>query len=240
MDTSPPPVLEVIATSVEDARVAARAGADRLEVVSAMEHDGLTPDLDLMLRIREAVSIPLRVMLRPAPGFVISARDLHAVVATARPLRASGIDQFVFGFLTSDNALDLHSLHTLAEAVRPARWTLHRAFDHTPDPAHAFAACATLPGLDRILTSGGPHSLDAGLAALCDRASWQTPTLRWIAGGGLRAEHLPPLIVAGITELHTGRAVRHGHRWDAPVDETLVRYLAEALLGGVSQPSRSS
>ena len=229
MDASPPPVLEVIATSVEDARAAARGGADRLEIVSAMEHDGLTPDLDLSRRIRDAVSLPLRLMLRSHPGFTLSPASLDRLLTTAHHFRAAGFAEFVFGFLTPQRTLDLPSLHTLAAALQPARWTLHRAFDHTPDPAASLAACATLPGLDHILTSGGPGDLDAGLDALCRRAALQTPTLRWIAGGGLRIEHIPPLRAAGITAFHTGRAVRLHQRWDAPVDPAQVALLKEAL-----------
>ncbi|MGZ3499167.1 MAG: copper homeostasis protein CutC, partial [Vulcanimicrobiaceae bacterium] len=37
--------LEVIVTNAEEARLAAAAGADRLELVSAMDRGGLTPDL---------------------------------------------------------------------------------------------------------------------------------------------------------------------------------------------------
>lgn len=234
------PVLEVIATSVADARAAARGGAHRLEVVSAMQHDGLTPDPDLIRRIRDSVSLPLRVMLRPTPSFTISAPELDALADTARRLRAGGIDQFVFGFLTAERELDLSALQFLAAAIQSARWTLHRAFDHTPDQVRAFAQCDALPQVDRILTSGSSDSLDAGLESLCDRASWQTRTLRWIAGGGLRPEHVPSLRAAGIAEFHTGRAVRIQQRWDAPIDEALVRYVAETVLGGVSHPSRSS
>ncbi|CAA9263868.1 MAG: hypothetical protein AVDCRST_MAG77-2740 [uncultured Chloroflexi bacterium] len=242
-----PPILEVIATSVPDAVAAERGGADRLEVVSAMEADGLLPDLDVVRRLRDTVVLPLRVMLRLRPDFsagtgvmaVVShasvvmadGPDLEALCRAAGRLRAAGVDQFVYGFLTTGGSLDLDAMHTLYTAAAPAGWTLHRAFDHAADAATAFAACARLPGLDRILSSGSPYDLDAGLSALCARATWQTPMLRWIAGGGLRLEHIAPLRQAGITEFHTGRAVRHSHSWDAPVDEPLVRRLKEAVTG---------
>ena len=194
-----------------------------------MEHDGLTADLDLTRRIRDAVSLPLRIMLRPHPGFALPPASLDALLTTAHHFRAAGFDQFVFGFLTPAGRLDLPSLRTLAAALQPAHWTLHRAFDHTPDPAASLAACATLPGLDHILTSGHPDGLDAGHPTLLQRATWQPPTLRWIAGGGLRLDHIPPLRAAGIAAFHTGRAVRVDRRWDAPVDPDQVALLKEAL-----------
>ena len=50
-----PLVLEVIACSVEDAIEARRGGADRLEVISHFEVGGLTPPLELVREICQAV-----------------------------------------------------------------------------------------------------------------------------------------------------------------------------------------
>jgi len=40
------PLLEVIALSADDAIAAERGGADRLEIVRAIDTGGLTPDLE--------------------------------------------------------------------------------------------------------------------------------------------------------------------------------------------------
>jgi copper homeostasis protein len=120
---------------------------------------------------------------------------------------------------------------SLHRAAAPVAWTLHRAFDQAADASAAFAACAHRPGLDAILSSGAPSGLDAGVATLVSRAGWQTAALRFLAGGGLRLEHVAPLVAAGITQVHAGRAVRRGGRWVAPVDERLVRALKDALEG---------
>ncbi|MFD9245886.1 copper homeostasis protein CutC, partial [Streptomyces sp. NPDC059556] len=61
-------VLEVIALDEEDAVAAQTGGADRLELVTDMAADGLTPSRTGFAAIRAAVDIPLRVMLRPPPG----------------------------------------------------------------------------------------------------------------------------------------------------------------------------
>ena len=69
-------VLEVIVESVADAREAARGGADRLEVVRALELGGLTPPLTLVREIAEAVSLPLRVMVRGNAGYATTPRNV--------------------------------------------------------------------------------------------------------------------------------------------------------------------
>lgn len=50
-------LLEVIATTVGDAQAAARAGADRLELVTAITEGGLTPSVGLIEAVVAAVPI---------------------------------------------------------------------------------------------------------------------------------------------------------------------------------------
>lgn len=234
---TPAPQLEVIALSVADALAAERGGADRLEVVAAMDADGLTPDLALVRDLRAAVALPLRVMLRGRPGFGTDAAELANLCRAAERLRAAGVDEFVFGFLDADGQLDRTAILALHAAAAPRHWTLHRAFDQARDAAAAFAQCRDLPDLDLILSAGSAAAIDAGLPELQARAAWQTPQLRWLAGGGLRLEHIAPLRAAGISQFHSGRAVRQDGRWDAPVQEALVRRLKAAAAG--TAPNRS-
>lgn len=220
----------MIVTSLEDALAAQRGGAGRLEVVSAMDQDGLTPSADLVRQLLDRVSIPCRVMLRAATAHTITPAALDSLLRTADALRAAGATEFAFGFLTPQGSLDVSALLALHAAAQPAAWTLHRAFDRTSNPQAAFERATHLPALDRILSSGHPDGLDAGLTTLAVRASWQTARVRFIAGGGLRPEHVPLLLAAGIAEFHAGRAVRRRHTWDAPVDEALVRALVDAVV----------
>lgn len=225
------PLLEVIALTVEDARAAEEGGADRLELVRAIDTGGLTPDLEAFEAIRAAVDLPLRVMLRSNAGFAVTPRELDGLCRAADALSAAGADQFVFGFLNGRGDLDLPALATLIDAVAPCSWTLHHAFDHARDPRAAWEAARSLPGLDCILTGGIRGDLGQGLQALIDRAAWQSDGPCWLVGGGLRHEHLAPLRAAGITHFHTGRAVRRGQSWSHPVDPAAVRRWRDTLDG---------
>lgn len=93
-------LLEVIALDAEDAIAAQAGGADRLELVTDMAADGLTPPRETFAAIRAAVEIPLRVMLRKSDGF--AAGEVSGLVAAARELRAEGAEEFVLGFLNPD------------------------------------------------------------------------------------------------------------------------------------------
>jgi copper homeostasis protein len=224
-------LLEVIAISPEDAVAAELGGADRLEIVSEIRVGGLTPSLEQFLAIREAVKIPLRVMLRTNGGFVVSVEELEALSNQIVELRNAGADQFVFGFLDESGALDLNALNIISEAVNPCCWTLHHAFDHANEQRAAWDSAECLLNLDCILSGGVRGDLSLGLETLCERAGWQTEALGWLAGGGLILERVAPLRGAGIRRFHIGRAARFGYSWDQPVSRENVLGWRRALDG---------
>ncbi|MGW4893700.1 copper homeostasis protein CutC [Kitasatospora sp. NPDC004240] len=212
------PIFEVIALTTQDAQAAESGGADRLELVTDMAADGLTPSVGDFAEIRAAVDIPLRVMLRIRDGFTPG--DLDELCARATKLRAEGADEFVLGFLDAEGAVDLAATEAVAQAVAGCRWTFHRAIDHSVDRAAVRAAVGSLPGLDTFLTSGAAGGVDAGrevLLAELARAGEPGYGQRILIGGGLRAEHVPDLRAAGFDAFHVGGAVR-ADGWRSPVD----------------------
>jgi copper homeostasis protein len=216
------PIFEVIALTAQDAQAAESGGADRLELVTDMAADGLTPSVGDFAKIRAAVTLPLRVMLRGRGGF--ASGSLDELRARAAELRAEGADEFVFGFLDADGAVDLTAVRAVAEAVEGCDWTFHRAIDHSADRAALRAAVGDLPGLDTFLTSGAAAGVDAGreiLTAELAKAGQPGYRQRILIGGGLRAEHVPGLRAAGFDAFHVGGAVRV-HGWDSPVDAAKV------------------
>jgi copper homeostasis protein len=225
-------ILEVIALDAADAVAATAGGADRLELVSAIDLGGLTPELVTFERIRAATALPLRVMLRTNGGFRIAPDELDALCGAAAALRRAGADQFVLGFVDAAGGIDRAAIAALDTVIAPCPWTFHRAFDRVADARAAWATVAALPGADLILSSGGPGELGAGLAAYRERAPWQTPGLRWLAGGGLEGTHIAPLRAAGIAQFHAGRLVRAGGDWARPVDAAATRALRARIASG--------
>ncbi|TXR96116.1 copper homeostasis protein CutC [Streptomyces sp. col6] len=222
-------VLEVIALDAEDAVAARAGGADRLELVTDMAADGLTPSCATFAAIRAAVDIPLRVMLRVADGF--AAGDVDILVRKARELRAEGADEFVLGFLDADGNPDLVAVERLVAELDGCRWTFHRAIDRAADRDALRKALADLPGLDTYLTAGAAAGVDAGIPTLvaeAGRAGEPGYEPRILVGGGLRLEHLPELLAAGIDAVHIGGAARP-RGWSGPVDAAAVREWRDVL-----------
>ncbi|MYS38820.1 copper homeostasis protein CutC [Streptomyces sp. KhCrAH-43] len=222
-------VLEVIALDAEDAVAAQAGGADRLELVTDMAADGLTPSCATFAAIRAAVDIPLRVMLRVADGF--AAGDVDILVRKARELRAEGADEFVLGFLDADGSPDLVAVERLVAELEGCRWTFHRAIDRAADRDALRKALADLPGLDTYLTAGSASGVDAGIPTLvaeAGRAAEPGYEPQILVGGGLRLEHLPELLAAGIDAVHIGGAARP-QGWSGPVDAVAVREWRDVL-----------
>src|ERR1043165_8049738 len=62
-------VLEVIVCCVADAVEAQKGGASRLEVVRELDRGGLKPSIQLIQAIKDAVDLPLLVMVRESDGY---------------------------------------------------------------------------------------------------------------------------------------------------------------------------
>jgi copper homeostasis protein len=225
-------VLEVIALGVEDAVAAQAGGADRLELVTDMAADGLTPPVETFAGIRAAVDIDLRVMLRRVDGFAAGdAGDVERLVRVVREMRGAGAEEFVLGFLDAEGGVDLGVVERLVGEMDGCRWTFHRAIDHAADRDALRKQLADLPGLDTYLTAGSADGVDDGLPTLlAEAARGGEPGYEQqiLVGGGLRLDHVPQLLAAGINAFHIGGAARPGG-WEAPVSAGAVREWRQVL-----------
>ncbi|MGW3723855.1 copper homeostasis protein CutC [Streptomyces sp. NPDC000851] len=224
-------VLEVIALDVEDAVAAQAGGADRLELVTDMAADGLTPPAGTVAAIRAAVDIDVRVMLRLADGF--AAGDVERLVRVAGEMREAGAEQFVLGFLDAHGGVDLDAVERVVEVLDGCRWTFHRAIDRAADRDALRKQLGDLPGLDAYLTAGSAGGVDGGLPTLlaearrCGEPGYEQQLL---VGGGLRLDHVPGLLAGGIDAFHIGGAARP-EGWDGPVSAEAVAEWRRVLDG---------
>lgn len=215
-------VLEVIALDIEDAVAAQAGGADRLELVTDMAADGLTPSAETVAAIRAAVDIDLRVMLRLADGF--AAGDVDRLTRLAGRLREAGATEFVLGFLDPAGDVDLYAVERIAGVLHGCRWTFHRAIDRAADRDALRKQLGDFPGLDTYLTAGAAGGVDEGMTVLLAEARRRGEPgyeQQLLVGGGLRLEHVPGLLAAGIDAFHIGGAARPSG-WAGPVSAEAV------------------
>jgi copper homeostasis protein len=232
-------LLEVIALDAEDARRAADGGAHRIELVSGMEFAGFCPALETVEAVSAAVDIPVRVMLRLREDFSVGGREGEAAIsAIARRLVEAGAREFVLGWLDERGAVDLAAIERIRAAWDGLPFTFHKAIDQCADRDAAYAAIRALPGLDTVLTSGGPFPAGEGVDVLAAEAAREAaggpgaqPPLRILVGGGLKLSDVPGLRAAGLRDFHVGSAVRTGADWAGYVDADLVARWREAVDG---------
>jgi copper homeostasis protein len=227
-------LIEVIATSLDDARAAEDGGAGRLEVVRDLDRGGLTPDLALVEAMLARVRIPIRVMIREEEPFVpTSPAALDALQVQLERFAALPIDGVVIGVLDRDRRVDRAALQRLLGGSARSRATFHRAFDETPDAREAVVALREVGGVDRILTTGGPGSWSERAARLVEWAAAANPAITLIVSPGLDPAPLADVAARRLpVEVHVGRAARTPATNDGPVSADRVAALVRALEGG--------
>ncbi|MFS0728212.1 copper homeostasis protein CutC [Paenibacillus sp. 1P07SE] len=205
-------LLEVIATTYEDAVIAERNGADRIELITAFTEGGLTPSIGTVAAVLEEVRIPVRVMVRPhARGFMYSADDIRIVRSDIEQIRSVGGREIVLGLLRSDRTIDLKGLEELLAAAKGMKATFHRAFDEVRDQHEALSLLMQYPQITDILTSGGQSTAPEGAARLrsLHAAASATGSIGILAGSGLSAANIADFMQqTGIRRLHVGTSVR--------------------------------
>lgn len=181
-------LVEACVDALASARAAAAGHAGRLELCAALTEGGLTPSLGMIAAVREAVSVPIHLLVRPRGGdFVHDDDELALMRRDIEAARGLGVQGIVLGVLRPDGRVDAEAVARLAEAARPLRVVFHRAVDVTPDGVEALETLLAL-GLDGVLTSGrARHALDGApeIARFVARAG---DALEVIAAGKIAAD----------------------------------------------------
>lgn len=230
-------LLEVIALHERDAERAEAGGADRVELVGTMDDDGLSPEPALVGRVRHATSVGVRVMLRLRAGFGTDGGEVVRLKGLAAAYRDVGADGLVLGFLNAHTEVDQAVVAEVLDLV-DLPWTFHRAVDATIETDRAWRVLLTL-GCDQVLTAGSARGVEHGMDDLVTRAQHNPVAARMImAGGGLRAEHVPWLADAGVRSFHIGSTVRPTGSFKAYVDPGLVGMWRTLVDSCVSRATR--
>lgn len=194
-------LLEVAVTTCDEARLAAEAGADRLELCSALALGGVTPSPGTFLAVREAVSLPVYVLLRPRPGgFSYSPGEFETMKRDAEWFVNHGADGLVFGMLTNEGLVDGRCADLVA--IAKGRAVFHRAFDFVPDRLQALEEVIGL-GFERILTSGGAATAAEGCVEIAELVRAANGRIEILPGSGIRPDNVAASFqLAGFTQVH--------------------------------------
>ena len=200
-------MLEVCVDTIHGAIVAEKAGADRIELCTALELGGVTPSNSLVYAVRAAVQLPLIVLIRARAGdFFFDERDRDLMIAEAKQATELGADGIAIGGLTSSRDLDLPLLRSASAALPTSQLVMHRAFDYVLEPLRALEELIAI-GFTRILTSGGANSALDGVLALKLLNESARNRIEILPAGGVNDDNAKTILTTCCTR---GRGQLHG------------------------------
>lgn len=200
-------LFEVCCGCLEDAINAARGGADRIELNSALFLGGLSPTAALLKEVKKHIKIPVMCMVRPREGgFCYSDYDYQVMQRETEELISAGADGIVFGILKSDGTIDRSRCEKIVRLIKSqnekTEIVFHRAIDLVPDVYEALNSLNEF-GITRVLTSGQKPSALLGADIIRQMAKYSEGRIEILPGGGITPENVRELIsLTGVKAVH--------------------------------------
>jgi copper homeostasis protein len=201
-------LLEVCVGSMADAAAAIAAGADRLELCSALELGGLTPSDGLVEAALSVSPVPVVVMVRPrAGGFCYDRHEFAVMLRDAERFLNMGASGIVFGILDEHGRIDAARSRELVSLAASVDSVFHRAIDFVSDQRLAIDGLIEL-GCTRVLTSGSHPTAAAGTAAIGALIAHAAGHIEIMPGGGINAENIAEIVhVTRCNQVHIGASI---------------------------------
>jgi len=202
--------IEICCGSAEDVHIAAAAGANRVELNSALELGGLTPSIGA-LRLASKSGIEIIAMLRPRGGnFCYSESEFETMLLDLKLLLDNGADGIAFGILKKDRTLDVERCRIMLAAMDKNggnhQAVFHMAFDESATDEFEMLSLLDGLGFTRLLTRGRADSAFEGISTLkayVKHIKQKGLKLEILPGGGVRTHNAPKIIEAtGANQLH--------------------------------------
>ncbi len=239
-------VLEVTVDSITSMLTAIKAGADRIELCSALNLGGLTPSYGLMKKAselkksRELKDIEIFVMIRPRSGdFLYDEYEFETMKEDISVVKEMDIDGIVTGVLLSDGKIDIARMRELVEVAKPLKVVFHRAFDDAKDPIEDVDKLIDM-GVCRILTSGQRANALEGVEYIAELQKRFGDRIDIMPGCGVNAGNIEQIYnITGCTHYHMSGKVNIGSgmeyreyikRMNTPESELIVERASYDLI----------
>jgi len=194
-------LVEVCANSLESALNAQKAGANRIELCSELAVGGITPSYGLLKKVREHISIPVNVLIRPRSGdFTYSDLELEIMKQNIQLCKELGFNGVVSGILKADFTLDVDRTHELMVSAKGMEFTFHRAFDWVKDPFKTLGELESM-GVNTILSSGQQKSAILGIDLLSELKAKSTSCIV-MPGSGIKKDNAYRFKEKGFSIVH--------------------------------------
>ena len=201
-------VKEACVETLDEAILAEKNGANRIELCSRLDLDGLTPDRKLIKAVIDSLSIPVKIMIRPRGGdFVYHDQELDLMkdeILYCKDVNASGV---VFGALKEDKTINLKKTKILSDTATGLEITFHKAIDQVISVFTELDRLKSIHSVSNILTSGAADNAIKGSDMLKEIINRYKGRLTIIVAGRITKENFEKVNeLIGAKEYH-GRKI---------------------------------
>ena len=219
--------VEVCCNGLESALNAEKAGADRIELCAELGVGGITPSLGLLHMVKESVSLPIHVLIRPRGGhFTYTDTEFEVMLRDLEYCKTLGVAGIVSGVLLANGALDVARTKHLVDIAGSMHFTFHRAFDWIADKMDALQQLKGM-GVGTVLTSGGSAGAEKGMEALLELKD-SAKDITIMPGGGITPKNAHKFKEAGFKAIHfSGTSFSQALPGEPPLSFTSSQHLQE-------------
>ena len=184
-------VKEACVERLDEAILAEKNGADRIELCSRLDLDGLTPHRKMIQDVINSVKIPVKVMIRPRGGnFVYHGKELDVMKEDILYCKRVNVSGIVFGVLKDDKTVDLIATRLLTDMAAGLEITFHKAIDEVSSIFTELDRLSSIKAVTNILTSGGADSAMEGSDTLKEMVTRYKGQLTIIAAGKISEQNI--------------------------------------------------
>ena len=200
---------EACVETFDEAVLAEKYGAERIELCADLYLDGLTPSFELMQKTCSTLKIPVMVMIRPRGGdFIYSEDEINRMKTDIDLAKKACVAGAVFGLLTHDNQIDTENTRILTAYSKPLPVTFHKAIDLLENPVEGAKILSEITGITRILTSGGKATAFEGSTVIREMIKVAGRKISILVAGKVTHENIEEIQkLTGATEFHGKKIV---------------------------------
>jgi len=187
-------IKEACVETFEEAILAEKKGADRVELCSRLDLDGLTPERKIIEKVLGALSIPIKIMIRPRSGnFSYNDHELNIMkedILFCKDLNVQGV---VFGLLDQNKTIDIENMKYLSNIADGLEITFHKAIDQVGIIIDEIDRLLAIGSISSILTSGGAFDAQSGSSFLKKLAEKYQDIITIIPAGSITKNNIHEL-----------------------------------------------
>tara|TARA_B100001094_G_scaffold150924_1_gene146136 strand:- start:6007 stop:6657 length:651 start_codon:yes stop_codon:yes gene_type:complete len=190
-DSSKSFLLEACVENLDQALLAEKKNADRIELCGKLDLGGITPPRKMIISVLDQLRIPVKVMIRPRGGnFTYSESEIESMKSDIVFCKDNGISEIVLGILTKNRELDISTISSMVSLASPMDITFHKAIDSVNSYMKSLDRLTLFTSIKSVLTSGKGLNALLGKSLIKKAIKNFSNSFNIIAAGSITIENL--------------------------------------------------